>query len=167
MNRIIKSALETLKQSTNDIWLNMPEEVSNLNTRRGTKNYHWPVIICAEENTRAFADTLSQLRKVSRDDKVDVTTLKKITKVQLEANLGILLNWYGLEYSFELIQNTFPALNAIEDIEDYRHYIHSMLLYINRLHWWVDTLIPWDEMSAFYEKKFPKGIEIPKSSLPV
>ena len=153
MDYRVATAIQVLNRATNAMWSEMPSEVDGLHTRRGTKGYGWPVIICAEENTRAFADDVSVLRKAGHDTSLDLFTLKKIAYLFIEAQLGILRNWYGLEESVQLIESTLDALEVIESREDYLAYTHELGVYVGRLHWWVDTLVPWDDMSALYAKR--------------
>ena len=150
MDYRVATAVQVLNRATTAMWSEMPAEVDGLHDRRGTKGYGWPVIICAEENTRAFADDVAVLRKAGEDASLDLITLKKVARMFIEAQLAILLNWYGLEGSVQLIEGTLDALDAIESREDYLAYTHELGVYVGRLHWWVDTLIPWDDMSAMY-----------------
>ena len=75
MDYRVANTIEVLNRATNAIWYEMPEEVRRLTTRRGTKGYGWPMIICAEENTRAFADDMAVLRNAGRDQSLDLETL--------------------------------------------------------------------------------------------
>ncbi len=153
MDYRVVTAVEVLKRATNAMWMEMPPEVEGLHERRGTKRYSWPVIMCAEENTRAFADDVSVLRKAGEDSSMDLATLKKVARMFIEAQCGILRNWYGLEENVQLIESTFDALDVIETTEEYLAFTHALGVYVGRLHWWVDTLIPWDEMSALYAQR--------------
>jgi hypothetical protein len=153
MDNKIAEAVEVLNHATTAMWMEMPAEVDGLHRRRGTKGYRWPVIMCAEENTRAFADDVSVLRKAGDDPSLDLRTLKQLARLFIEAQLGILRNWYGMEDTVQLIEGTLDALDATETREDYVAYTHELGVYVGRLHWWVDTLIPWDDMSAMYEKR--------------
>ena len=153
MDYRVATAIEVLKRATNAMWMEMPAEVGGLHNRRGTKGYGWPVIICAEENSRAFADDVAVLRKAGEDQSLDLETLKKVARMFIEAQLGILRNWYGLEESVRLIEGTLDALDVVESREEYLGYTHELGVYVGRLHWWVDTLIPWDDMSALYASR--------------
>ena len=150
MDHRVSTAVQVLNRATSLIWTEMPAEVAGLLSRRGTKGYEWPVVICAEENTRAFADDVSVLRKAGQDASLDLTTVKTVARLFIEAQLGVLLNWYGLKESVQLIEGTLSTLDIIESREEYMAYIHELCVYVGRLHWWVDTLIPWDDMSALY-----------------
>ena len=150
MDYRVANTIEVLNRATSAIWYEMPEEVSRLRTRRGTKGYGWPMIICAEENTRAFADDMAVLRNAGRDQSLDLETLKQLVRMFCEAQMGILHNWYGLDDSVDLVRSSLDALDHIKTHEEYLAYTHELSVYLGRLHWWADTLVPWDDISARY-----------------
>ncbi len=153
MDYRIATAIEVLKRATSAMWQEMPSEVAGLLNRRGTKGYGWPVIMSAVENSRAFADDVAVLRNAGEDASLDLETLKKVARMFIEAQLGILRNWYGLEETVRLIEGTLDALAVVELREEYLGYTHALGVYVGRLHWWVDTLIPWDDISAMYASR--------------
>lgn len=154
-------AIERLRAETEAIWLSMPDDVRALRGRRGTKGYAWPVLICAEENTRAFADAMSILRNLVADDGVEIESLKRVAEAFVQANLAVLRNWYGLEACAAVVDSAMPALAACQTRDELAGLFHELVAYTGRLHWWADTLVPWDDVSRLYETTFNSKLDEP------
>jgi hypothetical protein len=149
-----RDAIRRLKQEIDGIWLAMPADVEALQTRRGTKGYRLPVLVCGEENTRAFADALSVLRSLAADEAMGIQDFTTTIEAFVRSNLAVLRNWYGLDDSAAVVESVMPALREVRRRDDLVELVSALALYVGRLHWWVDTLVPWAGMSAWYEESY-------------
>jgi hypothetical protein len=137
----------------------MPGDIKALLARTGTKGFHWPVIICAEENTRAFADALATLVIVANQEDVEFASLKRVVLTFFSTNLAVMKNWYALTDCALTVEAVEPAVQRAESRSALTRLLGELTIYIGRVHWWADTLVPWDEMSKYYEQQLLSPVQ--------
>jgi hypothetical protein len=154
----VDEAIARLEAERERIWLTAPEEVTALGkgiVPRGTgaRGQYLSTIIFAEGEARTFADEmLWGIIRVAEDTSADLDTLKAVIK-QIIGYKADFFDFVSLPEAGGFTRLYVEAALACESTADLARLSHAALGYANRLHMWVDYILPWGLGDGFRRPK--------------
>jgi hypothetical protein len=154
----VDEAIQRFESERERIWLKSPDDVAALGRGEvprgtGSRGQYLSTIIFAEGETRTLADEmLWGIIRVGEDDPdVDLKTLQSIIK-QIIGYKADFFDFVSLPEAAELTKLYVETALACTSVEELVRLTHAMLSYANRLHMWVDFILPWGLGDGFRRK---------------
>lgn len=134
-----------------DIWLQIPEELSALCHREGIMRPGGPILY-AEADSRLFHEFLSVLRKRIAQASYDPRYTIVLLRESLQYFCHKMLGWYQLERTAAVVQRYSDRLNLTMPTSELVPLLDALSLFVGRLNMWLDSLIPWNEINVAVKK---------------
>lgn len=144
--------LEKIIAARQAVWLNEPADLARLRTKKGTRNQGASAVLYATAKLGQLAVFLNHLRQEARQSQVDLDTMKALTASLLEFFAGQYGGFYGLTDTAQIVRLGKDALAEVKTIEEYVKVVGELALYVSRVDYWVDFLIPWAKFGETYEQ---------------
>jgi hypothetical protein len=148
----MQSSLEKIKAAREAIWLDGPADLARLRTRKGARNQRASAVIYAAMKLGQLVVFLNHLREVARQGGVDLGTMKTIMKPLLDFYAETYGGFYQMTDTAAVVRQASAALGAVQSLEEYVALAGELSLYIGRVDYWVDLLIPWAKFGEGYEQ---------------
>jgi hypothetical protein len=148
----MQAPLEKIRVAREAIWLNEPADIARLRTRKGARNQGASAVLYAAMKLGQLVTFLNQLREVARQDGVDLGTMKAVTDPLLEFYGGTYAGFYQMTDTAAAVRQAQAALWEVKTLEEYAALTGELSLYIGRMDYWVDLLIPWAKFGEVYEQ---------------
>jgi len=142
-----------IKNEREKIWVDKPEDIKFLRQKKGTKNQNFTIVMYANSDTQAMVKYLFNLLEVSKQNKLDINTIKQITIQFLTFDCRKMKIYYDLINTSLLIDKTIEALKIIKNLEEYKMLIKEFLLFLGKINYWIDLEIPWRDLADSFETK--------------
>jgi len=142
---------EKIKRERGRIWLDPAEDLDSLKKSKGAKGMRWPVVAWAESDSRELEMFLWILRCSSQSDATNVESLKVLLSTALSLYAQRFDSWYNMKRTSQILKEAEQCVKSIQTKEEYLTFTDELMLYVGRMSFWLDTLIPWNEMSTLYE----------------
>lgn len=149
---MLKSLLDQIIAARQSIWLTEPPDLARLRTQKGTRHQGASPVLYATAKLGQLAVFLNHLRQVARQYPVDLPTMRALTDSLLEFYANQYGGFYGLTDTAQIVRLGKDALAHAQTIEDYITVVGELALYVSRVDYWVDSLIPWAQFGELYEK---------------
>jgi len=156
MKQTFRDALEEIKRERQRVWLTEPDEIEKARKLKGTYGSRYMHLEYARGDLHGCADALSSLRESLKDEDVNLTGLKAITRVILEFYARRMIEWYKLHTVERVLRSARAAVDGIETKDEYKQLMEELLLFIGKLSWWYDIATPWVELNQLYEILVPE-----------
>lgn len=132
-----------------EIWENPPSEIDNL---KQTKHcgQSFTVVINAFHLILYLASTLWAIRQNAVSG-VSIESLKTTSKSIINGYPKFLLESFGLRETAKLLYKTSEAIDRVSDVSDFIEIFDYLCPYLNKMHHWIDLLIPWYELSCTFQ----------------
>jgi hypothetical protein len=151
----VEAVIAKLDAEREKIWETPPEEVRAMGRGEiprgtGAKGTYLTTLIFAENELRTLTDETLwfawQLAAV--EGGADLHTLKRYVDelVQYKANM---FDFVGLPHAASLVKEYVGAVNICATIDEFCRVTQAVMTYVNRLHTWVDMVMPWAVASGF------------------
>ncbi|SKA29857.1 hypothetical protein [Consotaella salsifontis] len=153
----VEEAIRKLEAEREKIWLDQPEEVRSLSEgyvprNSGSRGQYLSTIIFAEGETRTFADEfLWGIIRVIEDSEPDLKTLQAYI-AQVIGYKASFFDFVGLPHACEMTRMYVDAAQACTTNAELLALTKAALGYANRLHMWVDFILPWGLGGGFRKK---------------
>ncbi len=154
----LDEAIHHFESERQRIWLTCPDDVAALGRgeiprRTGARGQYLSTIIFAEGETRTLADEmLWGIIRVTEDTQADLKTLQAMIK-QIIGYKADFFDFVSLPEAAEVTKIYVETALNCTSIDELRHLTYAMLSYANRLHMWVDFILPWGLGDGFRRKK--------------
>lgn len=154
----VDEAIARFEAEREKIWMTSPEDVTRLGEgivprRTGARGQYLSTIIFAEGEARTFADEmLWGIIRVCEDTKPDLATLQALID-QIIGYKAAFFDFVSLPSAAEMTRLYVEAAKACETADELARLSHAALGYANRLHMWVDYILPWGLGDAFRRKE--------------
>jgi hypothetical protein len=148
----MQASLGKVKAAREAIWVNEPADIARLKTRKGARNQGASAVIYAAMKLGQLVTFLNHLRDVARKGGVDLETMKAITDPLLEFYGSTYGGFYQMTDTAAVVGQARAALEAAKTLEEYVALTGELSLYIGRMDYWVDLLIPWAKFGEVYER---------------
>ena len=149
----MQASVGKIRVAREGIWLNEPTDIGRLKARRkGPRNQGASPVIYADMTLWQLVAFLNHLRGIAREGKADLGTLKAITEGLLESYVKQLGNWFELLDTAAVLRHGAAALREVKSLEEYVALAEELSLYVGRMEYWVDLLIPWAKFGAVFEQ---------------
>ncbi len=145
-------ALEEIKAAREAIWLTEPADIARLKTKKGARNQGASAVLYAAMKLGQLVVFLNHLREVARKGGVDLETVKAITDPLLEFYANTYGGFYQLTDTAAIVRKGRAALSMMKSLEDFVALTGELSLYVGRMDYWVDLLIPWARFGEVYER---------------
>lgn len=148
----MRDSLEKIKAAREAIWLNEPADIARLRTRKGARNQGASAVLYAAMKLGQLVTFLNHLRGVARKGGVDLGTMKSITAPLLDFYADTYGGFYRMTDTAEVVRLAKAALQTVKTLDEYVALTGEISLYIGRMDYWVDLLIPWAKLGEAYEQ---------------
>ncbi len=155
----IDEAIALFDAQREKIWFDQPAEIAALGrgeVPRGTgaRGQYLSTIIFAEGETRTLADEmLWGLIRVGEDNPdADLRTLQLLIK-EIMGYKANFFDFVSLPEAAEMLHLYVRVAGECETLADLVRLSHSALSWANRLHMWVDFILPWGLGDGFRRVK--------------
>lgn len=142
------------------IWERLPNEILQLTSRRGIMQPAGPVLY-AEADTHAFHEFLVTTIRMLPEEEAALACFSDIFCMHLKAFHQKMAGWYLLPDTASVIKAYLNEFSRTCDAGIHKSLLENLMLFIGRLNFWFDALIPWDEFNE-YMKKNPLQREFTK-----
>lgn len=148
----MQAGLDKIKAAREAIWANEPADIARLKTRKGARNQGASAVIYAAMKLGQLAVFLNHLRGVARRGGVELATMKAITDPLLAFYAGTYGGFYQMTDTAEIVRQAKALLQEVGTLEEYIALTGELSLYIGRMDYWVDLLIPWAKFGEVFEQ---------------
>ncbi len=144
--------LEEIKAAREAIWLNEPADIARLKKVKGARNQGASAVLYAAMKLGQLVVFLNHLREVARKYGVDLGTMKAILDPLLEFYASTYGGFYQMTDTATVVRKGRAALPDVKSLEEFVALAGELSLYVGRMDYWVDLLIPWAEFGEVYER---------------
>ncbi|HSB73128.1 MAG TPA: hypothetical protein VLH58_03390 [Candidatus Methylomirabilis sp.] len=148
----MQGLLEKIKTAREAIWLREPADIARLRTRKGARDQGASAVLYAAMKLGQLVTFLNHLRGVARTGGVDLGTMKVITEPLLDFYGSTYGGFYQMTDTAEVVRLAKAALQEVNGLDEYVALTGELSLYIGRMDYWVDLLIPWATFGEVYEQ---------------
>ncbi|MEI4472121.1 hypothetical protein [Frigidibacter sp. MR17.24] len=154
----LEEAIARFEAEREKIWMESPPDVTDLGKgivprNTGARGQYLSTIIFAEGEARTYADEmLWGIIRVCEDTDADLKTLQAIID-QIIGYKAAFFDFVSLPSAAEMGRLYVDASKLCTTTEDLARLSHAALGYANRLHMWVDYILPWGLGAAFRKQK--------------
>ena len=145
----IDEAINLFDQERERIWFTQPDEIAELGKGQvprgtGVRGQYLSTIIFAEGEARTLADEMlwGLIRVAEDNQEADLKTLQLLIKgiVGYKADF---FDFVSLPEASRLLHTYVEMACACQERRDLIRLSHAALCWANRLHMWVDFILPW------------------------
>ena len=153
----VDEAIARFEAEREKIWMESPPDVAALGRgevprRTGARGQYLSTIIFAEGEARTMADEmLWGIIRVCEDTEPDLKTLVAVID-QIIGYKASFFDFVSIPSAAEMTRLYVAAAKACTTTEELARLSHAALGYANRLHMWVDYILPWGLGDAFRRK---------------
>lgn len=148
----MQASLEKIKAAREAIWLNEPADIGRLRKKKGARGQGASAMLYAAMKLGQLVTFLNHLREVARKGGVDLATMKAIAAPLLEFYAGTYGGFYQMTDTAAVVRRAKAALQGVETLQEYAALTGELSLYIGRMDYWVDLLIPWARFGDVFEQ---------------
>ena len=148
----MRDSLEKIKAAREAIWLNEPADIARLKARKGARNQGASAVLYGAMKLGQLVTFLNHLRGVARKGGVDLVTMTAITGPLLDFYADTYGGFYQMTDTAEVVRLAKAALQEVKTLDEYVVLTGQLSLYIGRMDYWVDQLIPWAKFGDVYER---------------
>jgi hypothetical protein len=148
----MQASMAKIKTAREIIWLDEPADIARLRTRKGARNQGASAVIYAAMKLGQLVTFLNHLREVARKGGADLGTMKAIADPLLDFYAGTYGGFYQMTDTAAVVRLAKAALQDVKSLEEYVALTGELSLYIGRMDYWVDLLIPWAKFGEVYEQ---------------
>lgn len=154
----VDEAINLFEAERQRIWLQGPDDVLALGRgeiprRTGARGQYLSTIIFAEGETRTLADEmLWGIIRVAEDTTADLKTLQAMIQ-QIIGYKADFFDFVSLPEAARITKVYVETAMSCTSIEELLRLTYAMISYANRLHMWVDFILPWGLGDGFRRKK--------------
>ncbi|HSB78386.1 MAG TPA: hypothetical protein VLM91_06345 [Candidatus Methylomirabilis sp.] len=134
------------------IWLTEPADIARLRTRKGARNQGASAVLYAAMKLGQLVTFLNHLRGVARKGRVDLGAMRAITDPLLDFYADTYGGFYRMTDTADVVRLAKAALREVRTLDEYVELTGELSLYIGRMDYWVDLLIPWAKLGEAYEQ---------------
>ncbi len=145
------ATLDKIKTAREAIWADEPADIARLRTRKGARKQGASAVIYAAMKLGQLVVFLNHLRETARQGGVDVKTMNRITDPLLEFYANQYGGFYQMTDTAEIVRQAKALLQEVGTLEQYIALTGELSLYIGRMDYWVDLLIPWAKFGEVFE----------------
>lgn len=148
----MQGLLERIKAAREAIWLSEPADIARLKMRKGARNQGASAMLYAAMKLGQLVTFLNHMRGVARRSGVDLGTMKAITDPLLDFYADTYGGFYRMADTAEVVRLAKAAMREVKTLDEYVALTGELSLYIGRMDYWVDLLIPWAKFGEAYEQ---------------
>ncbi len=143
----MSEAAEQLRTATRAIWTRPPAGLAELAAMHRPPSGDLPKRIYANFDVYWGAGCLYQLREMADDPQLDPHALAMISAGLARTSIRRLQTW-GFSDAATTVESAVDELSAESDRAAIKALLAELIVFLNRLHVWIDSSIPWADMDA-------------------
>lgn len=140
-----------LHQFEYDIWEKLPDEILELIERPGIMRPVGP-LLHAEADTHLFHEYLATSIRVLPADNEALKQFNMIFAHHLCDFHEKMASWYLLPQTAGVIKSYIEQLSQAGGRQSFTTLLENLMLFVGRLNYWLDALIPWDEFNEHMKR---------------
>ncbi len=134
------------------IWLDEPEDIARLRKVKGARGQGASAVLYAAMKLGQLVVSLNHLREVARHGNVDLDTMKAVADPLLESYAATYGGFYQMTDTASVVRRATMLLRNVESLPEFAAVAGELSLYIGRMDYWVDLLIPWARFGEVFER---------------
>jgi hypothetical protein len=147
----MQDSLGKIKVAREAIWLNEPADIARLRAKKGARNQGASAVLYAAMKLGQLVTFLNHMRGVARKGGVDLGTMRAVTDPLLDFYADTYGGFYRMTDTAEIVRLAKAALQEVKTLDEYVALTGELSLYVGRMDYWVDLLIPWAKFGEAYE----------------
>lgn len=151
----MNEATARMRSATEAIWTTAPDGLEALATMHRPPSSDLVKRLYANFDAYWLAGMLYQLRELAGDERLDSQTLSKVAGCIAKLAARRLRIW-GLEGAATAIETAAGELSEATDPSQLRSVLAELIVFIDRIHVWIDSTIPWAGMDALTPLPAPR-----------
>jgi len=149
-----KSFIEKLRSVREEMWTNKPREITEALDKSKGYTDSWgssffPTLYAWEE-TVASRNTLLTLRTTSLESDADLNTLKLIAKNLLDLYVSY-FRMTNMRDTTELLREATREVQKSSSKPELQELLEELIRYSGRLHYWIEPMMPWEDIIRTFE----------------
>jgi len=140
-------ATQVLRTATESIWESPPAGLSGLRELHRPPSGPVTKMVYANFDAYGLAGVLYLLREMSAADDIDLATMARVCRAVAE-RAGRRLETWGFAAEGATIASVLPALAGARDAQSLRAVLDELIVFLDRIHVWVDASIPWADLDT-------------------
>jgi hypothetical protein len=148
----MQASVARIKAAREAIWLTEPADIARLRKKKGARGQGASAVLYAAMKLGQLVTFLNHLREVARKGGVDLGTMKAVAAPLLEFYANTYGGFYQMIDTAAVVRQAKTALEEVKTLEEYVTLTGELSLYVGRLDYWVDLLIPWAKFGEVYER---------------
>jgi len=145
-------SLGRIKAAREAIWLEEPADIARLRKRKGARRQGASAVLYAAMKLGQLVTFLNHLREVAREGGVDLGTMKAVADPLLEFYANQYGGFYQMTDTAGMVREAKAAMQEVKTLDEYVALTGELSLYVGRMDYWVDLLIPWAKFGEVYEQ---------------
>ena len=151
----MSEAPKLLRSATEAIWTLPPSGLEALSAMHRPPSGDLPKRLYANFDAYWLAGILYQLREMCGDEALDRGTLARIAGRTAEIAASRLRTW-GLDEAAGTVAFAAGELSASKSTNALRDILSELVVFIDRIHVWIDSTIPWAAMGDMTPARIPR-----------
>ncbi|MBF0530652.1 MAG: hypothetical protein HQK55_15580 [Deltaproteobacteria bacterium] len=143
---VIKPTYPPLHPFEYEIWEKLPDEILELTKRSGIMRPVGPLLY-AEADTHAFHEYLAVSKDILPSDINTLSIFSKVFGQHLKAFHNKMAGWYLLPQTAAVIESYLGRFSQLDQRTVFEGLLENLTLFVGRLNYWIDALIPWDDFN--------------------
>ena len=143
MNELIREINSRLK----DAQFRRPTDIDRMLARKGARGQNFTINMYCQGDTNAMAYFMFILYTYAKEDRGDLETLKNLASDFLSFQGNRFKEYYQMWDSLKVSMDSALAFKDIRTNAEFCELARAVQSYFGQLAYWVDLVMPWDEMS--------------------
>ena len=145
--------LARIRAAREAIWFEEPAELKRLAGIKGAWDQGASTVLFAATKLATLITFLNHMRRLARQEDLDLETVKVVTEPYLTFHAGVYGNFYQLADTARTVRWAKEALAQVQSLDEYAALIGELAIYLNRVDYWVDLKIPWARFGQVFEQE--------------
>jgi len=147
--------IETIRSIRLKTWDQKPEDINHMLDKNRGYTDTWdscffPTLYAWEE-TIASRNVLFVIRQSLKDENLDFRSVSVLTQ-RLICMYIPFLKWANLTEAESVFSEVYSGMKEIKSIDELVGLLEELILYTGRLNYWIEPLMPWNEMIGTFNK---------------
>jgi len=151
----MSQAIKQLRSATEAIWTRPPAGLEALSAMHRPPSGDLPKRLYANFDAYWLAGILYQLREMCGDGVLDGATLARVAGRTSEIAARRLRTW-GLDEAAGTVEFAADELAGAKSPGALKDILSELIVFIDRIHVWIDSTIPWAEMGDMGPVRIPR-----------
>jgi hypothetical protein len=133
-------------------WMECPDEIKQLENRKGARNYSFAVHVNSLFETQEICDLFCFVRSALKGGRLSLEAAKSFFGTVLIEKGDKMARYYKIKELPNLFKEAGSVLPKALSVEEFVQVIDSLLLYVARYNSWLDRDLDWSTLSETHQR---------------